>query len=483
MLDLPAAPITAARIPFVNAILCDGRRVGLRTATHPNVEGILRSLGGGWCFAHRAWVFSTAVFGGTVLNALPMKLKNISTHVLDANEFVASARLAYRDRQARVFTQHLDCQLIPLKAGGFLCQFAYDDVTVHAMRALSGIWHKPAGGWELRGSLAVIMTALDDVAGIDADLVFVHDQIIEIEDLCAPPALDVGLSIDGEFPVGDDAGDDAPIGSGFIAAFGSGREGLAVDEVALENAAVNFKLYDFQKAGVRHLLGSTSALLADDMGLGKTRQAVVAARMAAGDQCVLIGCPASLRINWAREINAVFPAATVAMVGESDPQALAASRWHIATYERLGAVVRDRVSRYEVFILDEAHYLKEHAANRTRNAFLLAQRIHRRFLLTGTPVLTRETEIHTLLRLSGHAIGNIPLAEFKSLYAGSTDRRADLRDRIAEWMLRRGKSVLKGLSGKSHQECFVAPETGLANYRRIMADVSVPAIADRKSVV
>lgn len=58
----------------------------------------------------------------------------------------------------------------------------------------------------------------------------------------------------------------------------------------------------------------------DDMGLGKSRQAVVASHLAAGEGKVLIVCPASLRINWEREILAVLavlPGQLVALVDEA----------------------------------------------------------------------------------------------------------------------------------------------------------------------
>ena len=41
------------------------------------------------------------------------------------------------------------------------------------------------------------------------------------------------------------------------------------------------------------------------MGLGKTRQAIVALREACPDGCLLVVCPASLKINWVREIRAI----------------------------------------------------------------------------------------------------------------------------------------------------------------------------------
>ncbi|MEN1606950.1 SNF2-related protein, partial [Pseudomonas aeruginosa] len=106
-------------------------------------------------------------------------------------------------------------------------------------------------------------------------------------------------------------------------------------------------------------------------------------------------------------------------------------------------------------LCDEAHYLKEPDSTRTRNAFLLSKHIERRFLLTATPVLNRESELHTLLRLSGHPIGAIPLSDFLSDFAGSPELRKALSERVSEWMLRRRKDVLASLKGKRHEFQYV----------------------------
>ncbi|KPW29127.1 SNF2-like protein [Pseudomonas coronafaciens pv. atropurpurea] len=67
------------------------------------------------------------------------------------------------------------------------------------------------------------------------------------------------------------------------------------------------------------------------------------------------------------------------------------------------------------------------------------------------PVLNREAELHTLLRLSGHPIGQLPLNEFCERLAGSPEFRKTLRDEISDWMLRRRKDVLPNLKGKQRQ--------------------------------
>src|SRR5438874_384410 len=66
-------------------------------------------------------------------------------------------------------------------------------------------------------------------------------------------------------------------------------------------------LYPHPVEGVAFLLGRRGAILADDMGLGKTRQAVLAMTEAAPNGPWLVVCPASVKLNWAREIELARP--------------------------------------------------------------------------------------------------------------------------------------------------------------------------------
>ena len=74
-------------------------------------------------------------------------------------------------------------------------------------------------------------------------------------------------------------------------------------------------LYPHQADGVSFLISKKRAILADDMGLGKTRQAIVAAEVVAPEGPVLVVCPASLKLNWQREIKTVYPDVSVEVVG------------------------------------------------------------------------------------------------------------------------------------------------------------------------
>ena len=62
------------------------------------------------------------------------------------------------------------------------------------------------------------------------------------------------------------------------------------------------ELYPFQRAGVEYAVSLDSVLIADEMGLGKTVQAIATVIEKKHLPCLVI-CPASLKLNWKREIE------------------------------------------------------------------------------------------------------------------------------------------------------------------------------------
>ena len=69
------------------------------------------------------------------------------------------------------------------------------------------------------------------------------------------------------------------------------------------------ELKPFQRAGVSYLLEQRRAFLADEQGLGKTIEAL-ATLEADGAYPAIVVCPASLKLNWLREIERWLPART-----------------------------------------------------------------------------------------------------------------------------------------------------------------------------
>jgi superfamily II DNA or RNA helicase len=470
----PFEPVAPAKRPFVQRAACDGRRLGLAMPFADGVSDLMRGLGATWAPMRRMWVCEVPAAKG-VLEGMVRGAKRWPAFA--AEDARQTALAAWRQPTPDYFVSVLDVQLLPIESGGFAVSSAYDGLVVRALKSVGGKFHKYASAWEVRADRLVILQALEQIAGVTGEFVFQHAGQVVLEDLVSPPKTELPISVPAAAPTFGAAKEEGEAsGVAFLSAFGTPLEALPVNEEALAGAARDCRLRDYQIAGVRHLVGHSSALLADDMGLGKTRQAVVAGRLAAGPAIVLVTCPASLTINWEREIRAVYPNAQVAIIGRDSLAEVAQGSWIIANYERLGGLVRAVELDIGVMIVDEAHYLKEHESGRTRNAFLLSERVPRRFLLTGTPVLSREIELHTLLRLSGHPIGTMPLADFRKQFAGDSARRDELASRLSEWMLRRGKDVLKNLGAKTQQVRYIQASDGLARYKAIMGDDRLQAM-------
>lgn len=237
------------------------------------------------------------------------------------------------------------------------------------------------------------------------------------------------------------------------------------------------KYLEHQVEGAYFAASRTGALIADEMGTGKTRTVIGAAyvaRMSTNRSGVLIAAPKSVLYKWKREILAVFPNESVEVfTGDAIPD----SSWVITNYERLEKMMRD-AGRFGVLIIDEAHVMKEADARRTQYSFDLASLIPIKYLLTATPILNKEAEIHALLRLSGHPLGDLPIKEFVARFAGSREFRRAFNEQImGNWMIRRLQSqVLKGkIPGK--KAFFHAVEMdnkSWKKYQEIMHDSAPP---------
>lgn len=143
----------------------------------------------------------------------------------------------------------------------------------------------------------------------------------------------------------------------------------------------------YQIEGVERLIQITSrrhaALLADEPGLGKTIQVCEFINRTKADS-ILIVCPASLRVNWHNEITEWVINTLQYIV--------------IVSYEAVAAgKVDDR--HFELAVFDEAHYLKNPKAARTKKC--LAISADTRLFLTGTPVVNRPMEMYPILKSCG----------------------------------------------------------------------------------
>ena len=180
------------------------------------------------------------------------------------------------------------------------------------------------------------------------------------------------------------------------------------------------ELWDFQKADIDYALRRKNTLIGDQPGLGKTPVAISVANELAAKH-VLVIVPANIRRQWARRIrewsrmsrslgrSCAVHEITSGRRGVAPIEDYPAT-WNIVSYDlsRTPAIGRAIArQKYDLCILDEAHYLKTIDSKRTRAIFgggedrlfhPLATRAERTLALTGTPLPNRPREAYTLAR-------------------------------------------------------------------------------------
>lgn len=174
-------------------------------------------------------------------------------------------------------------------------------------------------------------------------------------------------------------------------------------------------LLPFQLKGVDFLTSRDrrSKYLADDMGLGKTAQVIEACKRI-GSQRHLVICPAAVKYGWAREIVQWGGGQTeeIQILQKKSDLISYKAKWVIVNYELLLADILHRSLKnasWDVLICDEAHYLKNPAARRTKkilSRFGLIHSAKTHFFLSGTPILNRPSEIYPILKVIGQDLIN-----------------------------------------------------------------------------
>lgn len=190
----------------------------------------------------------------------------------------------------------------------------------------------------------------------------------------------------------------------------------AVDADVDIPAPAGLSYFGYQRAGVRFALERKNTLIADEMGLGKTIQAIGLLNAISFER-VLIVCPASLKMNWEKELTKWLVKQTSIRVLSTHDKTPKDDNILIANYEILSKLPWLQ-QKYEVVIADECHYLKNIKANRTVTFAKIRERADRLLLLTGTPILNRPIELWSLLQLL--QVPDMKYWSFVSRYCGAS---------------------------------------------------------------
>lgn len=197
-----------------------------------------------------------------------------------------------------------------------------------------------------------------------------------------------------------------------LSAFWIPKAAIIPEEKKL-NRVIDYSKYDVrplmehQKTAVEKLLANDRYILADDMGLGKTTSAVIAT-LELGVKKVLIVCPASLKINWKREIEIYTQKKILIVEGRKWGSTF---DYYIINYDILknfhttdksedsDAYKLIMNEKFDLAIIDEAHYISNPTAQRTRLMNDILAKIPKVWLLTGTPMTSRPINYFNLLKI------------------------------------------------------------------------------------
>lgn len=191
---------------------------------------------------------------------------------------------------------------------------------------------------------------------------------------------------------------------------------------------------DFQNAGVEYQVRRRNGLIGDAPGLGKTIEAILLSN-AIGALRTLVVCPASLRLNWEREIWkwSTIPNVTTYVINKSKDGASLQHNYCIVSYDlvknpHIHAALMDGLWDHVIF--DEAHALKDPQGNQRTKAICgwvskgeyipgLCEVAGRMTLLSGTILPNQPIECYNAIRLIDHeAINLASLEDFREFYYG-----------------------------------------------------------------
>ena len=160
----------------------------------------------------------------------------------------------------------------------------------------------------------------------------------------------------------------------------------------------------YQLAGIQYALERDATLIGDEMGLGKTISAIGVINATPETESVLVVCPASLKLNWKRELEKWLVKPYIVQVAQKDYfPSFEKNIVAIVNYDvlkKFEAQIKSRV--WDVMILDEVHYLKNYKAIRTKQVFgakdVKPIQCKRKLYLTGTPMVNRPIELFGILK-------------------------------------------------------------------------------------
>ncbi len=175
-----------------------------------------------------------------------------------------------------------------------------------------------------------------------------------------------------------------------------------IEGTEFDSSRINATMRKYQIFGTKFALTQKRVILGDEMGLGKTMQAlgVLVEREKRGASRFLIVVPASVIINWTREVLDRTSLTPLKIHGDGSRAALehwvSTSGLAITTFDTLKSfnLSDEEIEKIDLdtLIVDEAHFAKNLGTGRSREIRRWTARSEYVIFLTGTPMENRVSE-------------------------------------------------------------------------------------------
>ena len=326
-----------------------------------------------------------------------------------------------------------------------LIQFPYNAEAVEAIKELpSRKWNPAERGWEIPDFLAsAAAVKLEPFYPDIADALRSHVSSITVE-----ARRDIS-----------DAQSDKDV---------TDRNAQRILHKVQKELKLPLKLFSYQEVGVTFIeLSKGKALIGDDMGLGKTAQSLAWLALHKENRPVIVICPASVKVNWGREINKWLPKSTFQSIDSGKDPIEKGKEFYIINYDLLRKHEKGLIDiGASVVILDEATYIKERKSQRTKATIKIAKNSPHILALSGTPILNKPIEFFNVLNLLapkvfksqwqfGHQFCGMEHNGYGFSYSGATNTEL-LNFLLKSIMIRRDKKeVLKDLPPKRREFMYI----------------------------
>ena len=265
-----------------------------------------------------------------------------------------------------------------------------------------------------------------------------------------------------------------------------------IKDNTVKNVVIEYEKYshrpplEHQKEAIQRLVENKKYILADDMGLGKTTSTIIAA-LETGAKKVLIICPATLKINWKREIEnyskkSIYIAEGKNFSLEHDFVIInydILKNFHDTKKKDDSQILR---ANFDLVVIDEAHYIKNAQAQRTKLINDIVKKVDRLWLLTGTPMTSRPIDYYNLLSLVDSPVAKNWMAYVIRYCSGyqfkvgakkvwnvmGASNLEELRDRTSNLTLRRLKEDVLDLPEKIITPVYLRLKSKL--YEEVMGE-------------